>query len=207
MAYDQTKYLSAADAKGRDTNSIMQGWVDRGPWIYYDTVTMAAGVASATQYFPFSVAIGQGDPLNGNAVKTKFETNMQRGNQFPPPKCMLLFALEIQFDSTCLLSDIQLAMANSYLEFKIDDKVFHEGYLQFFPGGMGLCGASTNNAEAVWTNGIPAPGYSRRYDEWSKYIAPEQQFSCTWYLKTAITPTAEVKMRWAMDGLTDRSVQ
>lgn len=207
MAYDQTKYLSADAARGRDTNSIMQGWVDRGPWIYYDTVIISAGVASAQTYYPFSVGIGQPDPLTGGTVKTKYETNMQRGNQFPPPKCMLLFSLGIQFDSTCLLSDIQLAMATSYLEFKIDDKVFHEGYLQFFPGGMGLQGASTNNAEAVWTNGIPAPAYSRRYDEWSKYIAPEQQFSCTWYLKTAITTTADLRMRWTMDGLTDRSVQ
>ena len=34
----------------RDINSIMAGWVDRGPWQYYDTLRAPSSAALAAQY-------------------------------------------------------------------------------------------------------------------------------------------------------------
>lgn len=202
MAITPTGVQSA----GRNTNSIMAGWVDRGPWQYYDTINLAAATASSLTFYPFSLPIGSIDPVT-TLQKQKYDTNMQRSNQFAPPKCLLLMSLGIGYDPSVLLSDIIALQANSYIEFKIDDKVFHEGLIPFFPLGMGTFGASTQNGESAWQNGFPTPQTTRRYQDWAKYIAPDQNFSCTWYLRAAVTPTAAVKMRWVMDGLTDRSVQ
>ena len=112
-------------------------------------------------------------------------------------------------------------LQNFYIEFRIDEKIFHEGYLWLYPSGAGLAGVSTQHGESVYTNGLPAPGYQRRYGDWSKYIAPLQQFSLNmiWQSSQVIgsavgTPTTAPPtltvggtLRIYLDGLTDRSVQ
>jgi hypothetical protein len=199
--------MSAGEATGRNTNSIMAGWVDRGPWQYWDTITGAAGVALAQTYSPFSVPIGAQNPLTA-ATKTKLETNMVRGNQFPPPRCLLLLSIGFIFASDVLKSDIDLILKACYMEFRIDDKIFHEGLLHLFPGGAGLQGVTTQNGESVYTNGIPSPVFQRRYDSWAKYIAPLQQFSMNIIFPgTPPTMTGALNMLIVLDGLTDRSVQ
>jgi hypothetical protein len=212
--------VTAAGAQGKNTNSIMANWVDRGPWQYWDTITIVAGATGATQYSPFSVPIGSQDPLT-TLTKNKLQTNMVRGNQFAPPQCLLLTAIGFYFESNWLKSDIDLFLTNYFMEFRIDQKIFHEGYLWMYPAGAGLAGLSTQNAESVYTNGIPAPGYMRRYDVWSKYIAPLQQFSMTLNFQTSQVIASAVgtattapptftnggTLRIFLDGLTDRSVQ
>lgn len=214
MAYQygpQGQIMSAQEAQGKNTNSIMQGWVDRGPWQYWDTVTGLAGAALATTYSPFSVQIGQQNPLVAGATKNKLNTNMVRGNQFPPPRCLLLIAIGFYFSSQMLKSDIDLVLDNCWVEFRIDDKIFHEGQLWQFPAGAGLAGVSTQTAQSVYTNGLPAPCFTRRYDAWSKYIAPLQQFSMLITFQ-GTPPTmsalgAGLYLVPFLDGLTDRSVQ
>lgn len=207
MAYGASnQILDASEAVGKNTNSIMEGWVDRGPWQYYDTVIGAAGTALAASYSMFSIAVGQFNPAT-NLPQTKLNTNMVRGNQFAPPRCLLLFSLGIYFSSAMLKSDIDLIMDNCLIEFKIDEKTFHEGPMYNYPGGAGLTGVSTNNGESVYTNGVPTPFGSRRYDEWSKYIAPLQQFSLNVNFYNIVTPTGAVRFQATLDGLTDRSVQ
>jgi hypothetical protein len=217
MAYGNGgQILDGQEAQGKNTNAIMAGWVDRGPWQYWDTVDNATGLPGApgqalpSQYSVFSVYIGQQNPLT-NLTKTKLETNMVRGNQFPPPRCLLLMQLGFYFSSRMLKSDIDLILDNSYIEFKIDDKIFHEGQIWQFPAGVGLTGVTTNSGESVYTNGLVSPCFTRRYDAWSKYIAPLQQFSLTInFPGTPPTMSANgigIYMPTFMDGLTDRSVQ
>jgi hypothetical protein len=213
MAYSygpNGQIMSAQEASGRNTNSIMGGWVDRGPWQYWDTVVGALSVALASQYSPFSVPIGAQDPLT-STTKTKLATNMVRGNQFPPPRCLLLIAIGFYFSSRMLKPDIDAVLDNCWMEFRIDDKIFHEGQLWQFPGGAGLHGVTTNNGESVYTLGIPAPCYTRRYNDWSKYIAPLQQFSMTITFPgtppTMSSTGVGLYMPVFLDGLTDRSVQ
>ncbi len=201
--------MSASEAQGKNTNSIMAGWVDRGPWQYWDTVTGATNTALASSYSPFSVPIGAQNPLN-NTTKNKLQTNMVRGNQFPPPRCLLLVQIGFYFSSQMIKSDIDLVLDNCYMEFRIDDKIFHEGQLWQFPGGAGLTGVTTQNGESVYTLGLPSPVYTRRYDAWSKYIAPIQQFSMLIQFQgtpPTMTGPDGLYMVVYLDGLTDRSVQ
>jgi hypothetical protein len=212
MAYGKgNRIASAADAVGKDTNSIMAGWIDRGPWFYWDLLTAPAGTILQSSYSLFSVPIGQQNPLAGGAVKTKLQTNMQRGNQFPPPRCLLLNQIGFYFSSSMLKSDIDAIFDGCYMEFRIDDKIFHEGQLYMYPAGAGLMGVTTQTGIGTFTNGFPAPLAGRRYQEWSKYIAPDQQFSMTLIFPgTPPTPAAlgpGVSIMAVLDGLTDRSVQ
>lgn len=200
------KPLTAEEAVGKDTNSILQGFVDRSPWTFWDTINETAGALQAS-YNPFAVPIGGQDPVSGTQ-KTKLQTNMRKGNEFPAPQCLILFALGVYFSSSMSKSDIDFWVQNCYLEFKIDEKVFHEGLLWMFPAGGGLSGLSTNNAESCWTNGLPAPQYTRRYDTWSRYIAPNQAISMTLtFPGTPPTTTGTSQVIFTLEGITDRSVQ
>jgi len=98
----------------------------------------AAGAgALASSYTPFAVPIGGQDPVTGLA-KTKLQTNMRKGNEFPPPQCLILFSLQIYFAPTMSKVDISKWMTSCYIEFRIDEKIFHEGHIQRFPGGEAL---------------------------------------------------------------------
>lgn len=196
-----------------DINSIMAGWVDRGPWQYWDTMSATAGTQLATSYSVFAVPIGQVDPNTG-VVKTKLQTNMQRGNQFPPPRCLVLQQLAFYFASTMIKADIDAILNACYIEFRIDDKVYFEGQMWQFPAGVGLTGQSTKTNESAWVNGIPMPQATRRYGDYSKYIAPLQQFSLTVIfpgtpptMTTTANGGAGMLLLPFMDGLTDRAVQ
>jgi hypothetical protein len=214
MAYGaKQQILDASEVQGRNTNSIMANWIDRGPWQYWDTITAAGGTVLDQSYSPFSVPIGAQNPLTGT-TKTKLQTNMNRGNQFPPPRCLLLMSIGFYFSSTMLKVDIDAVLDACYMEFRIDDKIFHEGQLWQFPSGAGLSGVSTQTGESVYTLGVPAPQRTRRYADWSKYIAPIQQFSMTITFPTPPTmsgteqiPGPGLYMVAVLDGLTDRSVQ
>jgi hypothetical protein len=219
MAYtygSQGQIMDASQAQGKNTNSIMSGWIDRGPWQYWDTIDSASGLPGAPgqalnqTYSPFSVQIGAQNPLT-NLTKNKLETNMVRGNQFPPPRCLLLIDIGFYFSSRMLKVDIDSILDNCWQEFRIDDKIFHEGQLWQFPGGAGLMGVTSRSNESVYTLGVPSPVYTRRYDDWAKYIAPLQQFSMLITFQ-GTPPTMNslgvgIYMPIYLDGLTDRSVQ
>ena len=131
----------------RDINSIMAGWVDRGPWQYYDTLRALSSTQLAAQYNLFATPIGGGDPYYGNVAKTKVITNMERGNQFPPPRCLVIMQVGFYFSSQMVKADIDLIMDNAYIEVKIDEKIYMEGQLWQFPAGVGLAGVSTQTAK------------------------------------------------------------
>jgi hypothetical protein len=212
--------MSSQEAQGRNTNAIMADWVDRGPWQYWDTITFPnSGLGPvAQQYNPFSVPIGSQNPLTAvTTTKTKLQTNMVRQNQFPPPRCLLLIAIGFYFSSQFLKPDIDKILDSCYMEFRIDDKIFHEGQLWEFPPGAGLTGVTTQTTESVYTLGLPAPQYQRRYGDWAKYIAPIQQFSMTITFGGGGVAIPSIGadtdtdypgvLVITLDGLTDRSVQ
>ena len=218
MAYGANQQIMTAPeaAAARNTNSIMQGWIDRGPWQYWDSISGLPSTQVAQVYYPFSIPIGQNNPLSGGvSPKTKLETNMQVSNSFPPPKCLLLMSIGFIFSSAMWKTDIDQFLDNMYMEFRIDDKIFHEGPPQLYPGGAGLAGVSTQTGESVYTLGLPSPVFQRRYEDWSKYIAPLQQFSMKLIFNTQFTLSANntcqngtaLYVKIILDGLTDRSVQ
>lgn len=204
--------MAPSTSAPKDINSVIAGMVDRGAWKYWDTLTTTAGTALMTSYQFYSVPIGMVDPITG-LQKTKLQTNMQRGNQFPPPRCLVLMRLGFEFKNM-LKADIDAFLANYYYELRIDDKIFFEGLLEYAPPGVGDFGSSTNSGESAWGTGFPAWQCAIPWGEYSKYIAPLQQFSLTLTCpNTPPTLTASdvggqgLLLVPFMDGLTDRSVQ
>jgi len=244
MAYSggAPQIMSASEAaQARNTNAIMQNWVDRGPWQYWDMIYFANAAAVPSQIQVFQNQIGAvntqgavGGPTNGVA-KSKLQTNLTRSasNGLPPPRCLLLLAIEFQFSPNFLKPDIDAIVNTAYMEFRIDDKIFHEGSLIEFPSGGGVTGVTQNSGESCYTLALPAPQFSRRYQDWAKYIAPLQQFSMVLNFGGGgiVAPTIgtgstagnyvggstsgtqgttggqSAFLRVVLDGLTDRSVQ
>ncbi len=219
------RVLSATQANGLDINSIMAGWVDRGKWIYYDTITQNAGSSALSTYSPFAVGLGQNDQINTTLIKTKLQTNLPNGGQFNPPRCLILNQLGFYFSAqpststainlTSILADIEQFCASSYFEFRIDEKIFFEGLLPFHPSGVGITGYSTKNNEGQWGVGMPSPLAVWEFANFAKYIAPLQNFSLriifpgstlpVW--TTAANGGTGLSLVCMMKGLTDRSVQ
>lgn len=208
---------------GRNTNAFVANTVDQEPYIYWDAGSLIAapGAQLTSTYFPFSIPVGQPNPnLTGNVANTKLQTNMQTGNQFPPPRCLLLNAICFQYASNMLKSDIDLIENGAYFEFKIADKTFFEGYLRDCPAGAGLMGVSTNNGESVYTNGWPTPAGRRTFGSWAKYIPPLTRFSLNVIFNgsnnivagNATPPTMSAQgtgmnIRVVLDGITALPVQ
>jgi len=122
-----------------------------------------------------------------------------------------MMCLGFYFSDQMLKSDIDLIFDSCYCEFRIDDKIFWEGQLWQFPAGFGLTGVTTQTGQSAFQNGIPAPQFSRRYGEYSKYIAPLQQFSLNIIFPSTPPTFSANGVGWRMwcllDGLTDRAVQ
>jgi len=219
----QIQGFAAANLPGRNTNAFVADLVDREPARYWDTVQTLSGGSQVLQgtYFCFATPIGQQNPfLVGAAQNTKLQTNMQKANEFPPPRCLLLSSICIQYSPRMTFSDIQLVEDSAYLEFRISDKIFHEGYIRDFPAGAGIAGATTNSGLDIVNNGVPAPIYQRSFGSWSKYIPPSTRFSLNIYFNgsnnlgaggTVAPPTmtgpAGLYMRVLLDGISDLPVQ
>lgn len=197
---------------GQDINSIMGGWVDRGPWKYWDTWTNLVGsptIAVPSSVDFFTVPIGQVDIYTG-LRKTKLQTNMVRSGQFAPPRCLVLMQIGVQITSTNIKADVDKVFNNCYLEFKIDDKIFYEGFLWMFPSGTGYTGSvNPGGTDQYFNNGFPAPQATWRSPEFAKYIAPIQQFSLSLKFPNLVLPTLanQFQLVTFLDGLTDRAVQ
>jgi hypothetical protein len=225
FSYGGGRVASAAQAVGLDINSIMAGWVDRGKWIYYDSITQNAGSSALSIYTPFAVGLNGNDQIQTTLIKTKVQTNLPNGGQFNPPRCLILNQLGFYFrgapsTSTAIqlqtiLADIEQFCYSAYFEFRIDEKIFFDGLLEFHPSGLGIAGQSSKNAEAAWNLGIASPLAVWEFGNFAKYIAPLQNFSLQIKFPGATLPvwtTAAnggqgINLCCEMKGLTDRSVQ
>ena len=136
---------------GRNQNPIVPGVADLVNWFYYDTaVTIAAGAATAAQYMFYTTPIG--------GTKTKTQTNMEQVSRLPDPYVFNATHLGLYFGSNMNKLDIDLLLANGYIEFRVGDKVYAEGPMQFFPGGAGLTGSGNIASTSAWVNGQPQLG-------------------------------------------------
>lgn len=205
---------------GRNTNAFVPNVVDEEPFLYWDAGALltASGTQLSAIYACFAIPNGSPNPnLPGGAANTKLQTNMQQVNQFPPPRCALVQAIEFQYSSQMTKADIDKVEDGAYWEFKISDKIFFEGYIRDAPAGAGLMGLSTNNGESVYTNGFPTPAASRRFGSWSKYIPPLTRFTINVFfngtgpLQAGTIPTLTgpvgLAMRVVIDGITALPVQ
>jgi len=199
-----------------DNNTFVGNTLDRGPWILYDTqqVTQAAGVPTAWQFF--NIPIGGtivGGPLNGT-TKTKLQTNMKKQNQLPQPQRFLLRSLAFYFQASTQLIDQILITEGVYFEFKIDEKIYHEGLLQFNPSGLGLDGIPGGAAAVDLVQiGQRTLTARRDYGDYARVVSDALSFTLTLYSPTALTATTtanggnNISLIAIMDGILDRLVQ
>jgi hypothetical protein len=209
-------------ANNYDINSLMAGWVDRGKWVYYDTMTVAKGTAVPATYTFFQIGLGGIDAITG-LVKNKVQTNIPgSGGFFTPPRCLILDQIGFLFTgppstsaavfSQTQLVDIAMFINSCYFEMTIDSKIFFEGNLLFHPPGYGIYGSSTDNTESAWGAGFPSPSATYRFGNYGKYIAPLQAFAVKITFPGATLPLTNangvgVNLQCLLKGLTDRSVQ
>jgi len=163
-----------------DINALIGQMVDRRKTYVYDTLKLAPGATVAsTPYRFFQTPLGQPDPYNGNQVKTELETNMRSPGQFNPPYDMIIFNLGFLFAIDNLIFDITQIVKLGWFEFKILEKTMWMGHLWRHPPGAGFSGATSNNSESVWNNGVPEPGAIWYFGDFKKYIPPLVNFSLT----------------------------
>lgn len=206
--YNYTKPTS----NPQDINTIIGGMVDRTNWRWYDTFNKPLAsppTACPQQINFFQLAQNQTDPITG-LTKTMLDTNMENSGQFNPPYCLVMESIGFMIQSADVLADIQAIVNNYWMEFKILNKVFYNGLLEFYPGGYGLTGQNLTGSQQHWTNGIPAPGFGYRFGKFARYIPPLTNFSLRLFCPSGTTPptlSANFKMIAILDGLTDLPVQ
>jgi hypothetical protein len=217
----------------QDLNSIMAGWVDRGPYPYYDTLwggqepntagtlvtgatannSLVQGQTAISSYSMFANGLSRTDPVSG-LTKNKVLTNLPGvGGQFSPPRCLVLESIGFKFLNTRLVDATNFVM-HAYFEFKIDDKVFVDGSFLDYADGGALYGVTNVQTDFAVSIGLPSVHATRRWGKYSRYIAPLQPFSLTIYfpyfqptwLATAAGGQG-IYFRATLDGLADRSVQ
>ena len=175
-----------------DMNSLQAGIVDRISGHYYYTLELAAGAALQPQYSLFNAYIGQADPypLVANDVLTEVKTNMySTSNQgFSPPWDIVLDSIGVEFDPMMLPADIDLLNRYGYFEFSILQKVQWNGKLSNYPAGMGMSGATSQNAQSQWNNGVPDPNSRKRFGRYGKYLGPQTMWSWNLYFPANAGP-------------------
>ena len=198
-----------------DNNTFVGNVLDRGPWSLYDTqqVTQAAAIPTSWQFFAVPIG-GQivGGPLNGTA-KTKLQTNMKRQNQLPQPQRFLMRNLSFYFTASTWLPDLIGVMEGCYFLFKIDEKIYHEGLLEFMPSGLGITGATQIDTQQVWQNGQQTLTARRDFGDYARVISDALTFSLELIFPTAVSATStanggnNITLIAILDGILDRLVQ
>jgi len=74
---------------------------------------------------------------------------------FNPPWDIVLDSIGVEFDPQMTPADINLVSRYSFFQFKILQKMQWEGKLENYPAGMGISGATSQNAQSQWNNGDP----------------------------------------------------
>lgn len=217
-------------------NAIINGMVSRDIWPWYYTLKLAPATTFAASYSLFNHASGDVDPyaITAGQILSHVETNMlaSAGQGFPPPNDLILDHIGNYFLSAgcglanhgvgtfANISDMLAFCQYSYIEFKILDKVFAEGFLELYPPGVGFTGVSTQQTQSVYTLGFVSPHAVQSMGKFSKYLAPQMRWSYTIYFPSGSGPAGVsaqmldanggghgLWLKTFLQGLTDRAVQ
>lgn len=220
-----------------DLNALLAGMVSRDVWTYYYTLKIAPGTQFAASYSLFNAISGNLDPyaVTAGQILSHVETNMPSPatNGFSSPRDLIMDQLGFYFRPSGVglansgvgtfasISDMAAFCQYAYFEFKIIDKVFIEGALDFNPSGLGFTGVQTNQQTGVYALGMVNPHATNRLPkDFAKYLAPLLQWSLTIYFPSGSGPAGVAATMltqaqggnglWLVStikGLTDRAVQ
>jgi hypothetical protein len=198
------EHASRLASLGRRSNPVMPNWTDVQPWVFYDRLTTAVNTATPTLYQFFTVPMG--------GAKTKNDTNLKQAGRLPDPKHFFVTAMRFVLDPFMKLVDIKNLFHNYYVEWEIGDKVYAEGHLDYYAGGSGIAGHSTNTSEFAWNNGIASPN---DVNQWGSdrgiHILQGQTFQVRVLGATFTTSndadSGGVNLRCLLEGILYREVQ
>jgi hypothetical protein len=210
-------------------NALMNTMVSRDIWTYYYTLKLAPSQTFLQNgYNLFNAAVGDVDPYPytsqpTGSVLTMGQTNMPSkcSSGFSAPQDLILDSIGFYIAPFCgavkptgapLLIDIEAFTSDVWYEFKIIDKQFSQGRIEFQPAGIGMAGTSNVQGEAFWTNGYPLFEARLRMGKFAKYLAPLMRWSLNIYFGGATLPQMSsqgngIALVSLLTGLTDRAVQ
>lgn len=147
-------YMHVARKRNRQVNPIAPNQADIVNWILWDKATTAAAATTSARYSMFTVAQG--------GTKTKVDTNLQVATKLQSPQWFNTFNVAVHTGGNMDKVDLDALYNNYYLEFWVGDKVYIEGPIFCFPGGVGLNGSAATTVAATtlqnYTNGVPLAG-------------------------------------------------
>ena len=154
-----TEFFKAAKRKARAQNPIAPNQADIVKWIIYDRFRFAAGTTVPNNYKYFTQPIG----TNG---KTKVDTNLDQVQRLPDPLWFNTEGMGFYFSPDNALADITNFINSEFQEFWVGQKVYVEGPVQCFPGGVGIFGASGSywpGGSGSFTAGEGTAGFSFQF--------------------------------------------
>lgn len=187
--------ISAAEATGKTVEFITKNWTAKSACRLYDSHLFPAGDALEQSLNFFSVPIGAQSGYTGR-TRNIGDTNMERGGQLPPPRCMVLERIVLSFSGRARDEDVFDVAENYVLRFRLDDRIFaHSPIISMRPFdharapvricsycrgvyvGIGCNGCGAREATLLTINGEPETfGKQFLYEVVPLYIAPLQQF-------------------------------
>lgn len=177
--------------RARRINPTLPGQKRSRPWIWYDTVSVAANTATGTELSFFTTPKGQNS-------KTLLQTNMTLPGALPAGWDFDLYAIRLGFLSQTRLADVHNLYENFYCQLDFNGTTWFQGWPEHFPGGGGVSGADINAAASFLNNGAPDPRSIMTYPDGIR-IAAGEQFSFK-----LLSPTGFTTLDSGGTGLTVR---
>ncbi len=220
----------AFEASKMEHAQIMKGFVKRARHQVYDTIQIDRQSASLNDGYLrfFSYQIGSLDPQG--RMKDLTRTNMRRGNQFPPPECLILDRISMRFSAETDIITKAMVAENIIWNFQIDEKIYVRTAIAMmqesrctaealifectFCGRLRVnspeclgCGSGQTKIIANAPNWLEMDTeieYFYDLAPFSKYIAPLQHFGIYGTLpSTGLTLPGDLKLRCFLTGVHD----
>lgn len=142
LKYNLGSYMNIHKKRAKQRNPVAANQANIGNWIFYDRLSIAAGVTTATEYTMFTTPIG--------GTKTKADTNLESVGKLQSPRIFNTFSIGFLFMPNVLLADLQAILAAYYIEFWVSDRIYIEGPVYDFPAGGGVYGSTTGTSGNGW---------------------------------------------------------
>lgn len=164
----------------------------------YDRMTVATSGTTSLAFFQTPI---------GQSSKTLLHTNMRLAGQVSAHQESLVIGIQVQpvIVDAHTLADLYGVFNGGYMVFTIQQKTFFESPLLFLPGGGGITGTTTANADIMATNAFPAVA-NMFHLSYPIKLSNGQTFDVTLYWGTAPTPGTAMELYVKLHGYMKRPV-
>jgi hypothetical protein len=152
-----SEFFRHAKRRARAQNPIAPNQADIVQWILYDRFQFASGTTVPNNFKFFTQPVG-------SAGKTKIDTNMEQVQRLADPLWFNTCGLGFYFGILNTPQDISAFWSSEFMEFWVGQKVYLEGPIQCFPGGVGLTGTASGAAAPLTVFGSGQARVDNVYD-------------------------------------------